>query len=194
MSINTTPTPTAAGAIHTSRGSCFSQASLPRRRRTQQAVSLQFPHRSPTHDPLSPRQRWRLLQLNKPQIFQIKQIIYIFSLCCVSEDKIIRLICLICGSYYCRDKARLVRWRICFLTSNSTHVVILSQSCHSVVTKPAVAGILKTKELYNSELARLCDTDRCSFVRLLCPHRRSTFFVLRSTFSNYYFSDLALRF
>ena len=29
MSINTTPTPTAAGAIHTSRGSCFSQASLP---------------------------------------------------------------------------------------------------------------------------------------------------------------------
>ena len=54
---------------------------------------------------------------------------------------------------------------------------ILSQSCHSMVTKSAVAGILKTKELYNPELARLCDTDRCSFVRLLCPHRRSSFYV-----------------
>ena len=45
-----------------------------------------------------------------------------------------------------------------------THATVLSKSCHFVVAKPAVAGILKRKKYIDSELARLCDTDRCSFV------------------------------
>ena len=44
----------------------------------------------------SPTPQARRLQLNKPQISQIKQIIHIL-LSCDSEDKKIRLICLICG-------------------------------------------------------------------------------------------------
>ena len=36
---------------------------------------------------------------------------------------------------------------------------ILSQSCHSMVTKSAVAGILKTKELYK---IRACETNGAS--------------------------------
>ena len=36
---------------------------------------------------------------------------------------------------------------------------ILSQSCHSVVAKPAVAGILKTKESYK---IRACETNGAS--------------------------------
>ena len=36
---------------------------------------------------------------------------------------------------------------------------ILSQSSHSVVAKPAVAGILKTKELYK---IRACETNGAS--------------------------------
>ena len=50
-----------------------------------------------------------------------------------------------------------------------THATVLSKSCHFVVAKPAVAGILKRKKYIDSELARLCDTDRCSFVRGFVP-------------------------
>ena len=41
-------------------------------------------------------------------------------------------------------------------------------------------SLLSQDSLKYSELARLCDIDRCSFVRELFPHRRSTFHVPRA--------------
>ena len=52
-------------------------------------------------------------------------------------------------------------------------------SCNSLTKLPlrghkaCLRRNFKKREIYISELARLFDTDRCNFVRLLCPHRKT---------------------
>ena len=52
-------------------------------------------------------------------------------------------------------------------------------SCNSLTKLPlrghkaCLRRNFKKREIYISEFARLFDTDRCNFVRLLCPHRKT---------------------